>query len=799
VSVVQCKGLVLFPYLCYEENRKFAIFQEKRQHGPPACASERAGSPFSQLRRMSEPPARKDFFISYNKADKAWAEWIAWQLEEKGQYQVILQAWDFLAGENFVVGMLNAAEQAHCTIAVLSPDYLTALFTKPEWAAAFVQDPTGEKGTLMPVRVRECELPNLLKPIIYIGLVGLEVDQARERLLAEVTRQRRKPAAEPPFPRQTVPPESRAVTREVRFPGCLPPIWKLPHRRNPNFTGREEILEALKEALASGEPATLCGLGGKGKTALAVEYVYRNHPYYDLVWWLKSEEAVTLAADYASLTEPLGLPEKDAPDQEAQVRAVRNCLGRLDKWLLIFDNATGPEILKDFLPQGGGGRVLITSLNPAWRGLARTMEVEVLPRVEAVAFLLQRTGQEDEAAAAALAEELGCLPLALEQAGAYMELPGRSLARYLELFRSRRRELWGREVPPSDYEKTVATTWELAMDEVRKESTAAADLLNLLAFLSPDDIPLELLRQGGELLPEPLAGAVADDLAWDDALAALQRYSLVDVRSAADSLSVHRLVQAVVRDRLHQGSREMWAKVAVDLLYPGFPEDMPVNVKSWPLFARLLPHALAALERAGELNLVVAEVGRLWNQAGLYLQTRAEFDQARSCIQKALRVTETAYGPDHSNVATVVNNLGTVLEDLGDLAGAKKCFEQALRIDEAAYGTDHPEVARDVNNLGGVLKALGDLVGAKECCERAMGIDEAAFGPNHPKVAIRVNNLGSVLQDQGNLAGAKECYERALGIDEAAYGPDHPKVAIDVNNLGSVLQNQGDLVGERIL
>ena len=326
---------------------------------------------------MSKPPARKDFFISYNRADKAWAEWIAWQVEKEGKYQVILQAWDFRAGDNFVEQMLNAAEQAQCTIAILSPDYLMPLFTKSEWTAALVQDPTGEKGALIPVRVREGELPNLLKPITYIDLVGLEVDQAQKRLLDEVKRQSRKQATEPQYPGQAVLPEDRAVTREVRFPGSLPPVWNLLHRRNANFTGRKELLEKLREAMTSGEPVVLHGLGGKGKTALAVEYVYRNHPYYDRVWWLRSEEAAVLSADYAALAGPLGLPEKDAPDLEAQVKTVLQCLGRLDKWLLIFDNATGPEAVKGYLPQGGGGQVLITSQNPAWRGLARPLEVEV--------------------------------------------------------------------------------------------------------------------------------------------------------------------------------------------------------------------------------------------------------------------------------------------------------------------------------------------------------------------------------------------------------------------------------------
>src|SRR5438093_9160503 len=138
----------------------------------------------------------KDFFVSYNKADRAWAEWIAWQLEEAG-HTVAIQAWDFRPGANFVVEMQRAAAESRRTIAVLSPDYLDARFTQPEWAAAFAQDPTGEQGLLLPVRVRECELHGLLPQIVYVDLVGLDETASRAALLAGIDRARAKPDAPP--------------------------------------------------------------------------------------------------------------------------------------------------------------------------------------------------------------------------------------------------------------------------------------------------------------------------------------------------------------------------------------------------------------------------------------------------------------------------------------------------------------------------------------------------------------------------------------------------------------------------
>ena len=723
----------------------------------------------------------KDFFISYNSADRQWAEWIAWQLEEAG-YTTVLQAWDFRPGSSFVIDMQRAATEAERTIAVLSPDYLGALYTQPEWAAAFVQDPTGEKGTLLPVRVRECNPKGLLPQIIYIDLVGLDEVSAWGELLDGVSRERAKPTAPPGFPGVT----PRSVLQRPRFPGALSPTWNVPHLRNPNFTGRESLLAELLAALTSGQPAALTqaisGLGGVGKTQLAVEYAYRHAADYDVVWWVRAEEPATLAADYASLAGPLDLPQKDEPDQRVVVEAVRRWLGQNAGWLLVFDNARDPTEVRGYLPQAATGHVLITSRNPVWRGVASLLTVQVMERPESVDFLLKRTWQADEEAADALAEALGDLPLALEQAGAYIEATGGSLAGYLDLFCHCQRELLRRGKPSTDYPDTVATTWEISFRQVQQASPAGAALLNLCAFLSPDDIPRVLFSE-------------ADPLTFDEAVAALRRYSLVEV--SGDALSVHRLVQAVARDRLAEKARRTWAEAAVRLVNSTFPfkhDDLP----TWPRSARLLPHALAAAGHAEALEVAAETTARLLNETGVYLRGRAEFAEAKAVYERALVMAEAAFGSDHPHVSSVISNLGIVLQALGDLAGARTAFERALAIDEAAFSSDHPNIAIRVSNLGSALQALGDLTGARAAYERALAIDEAAFGPDHPNVARDVNNLGSVLQAVGDLAGARAAYERALAIDEAVFGPDHPNIARGINNLGSVLRALGDLAGARI-
>jgi tetratricopeptide (TPR) repeat protein len=735
----------------------------------------------------------KNFFISYNKADRQMAEWVAWQLEEAG-FTTVIQAWDFRPGGNFVADMHRAAQHAQRTVAVLSPDYLDSLYTQPEWHAAFAQDPTGARGSLLPVRVRECRLDGLLLQVVYIDLVGKDEAQARAALLDGLKRERLKPAVAPGF----VPAGARSVIEKPRYPGSLPPVWNVPHHRNPNFTGREDLLAQLRTALTSGTPAALTqaihGLGGVGKTQLAVEYAYRHATDYELVWWVRSEESATLAAEYARLASALGLPEKDAKEQEAAVQAVRRWLEQNAGWLLVFDNAVEDKMLRPYLPRGNTGHVLITSRNQAWRGLAQPLSVKVLPPDDAVAFLLKRTGQEEREAAAALARELGSLPLALEQAGAYIEETATPLAGYLRLFRERRNELWGEEQPPPEYADTVAATWSLAMDRVRAESSLAADLLNLCAFLAPDDIPLALITAGGEHLPGSLKGKLGDSLAMNRATTALRRYSLVEV--GGETWSVHRLVQAVVIDRLKEEDRKTWAEAAVRLVNAAFPFKLN-DVTTWPECSRLLPHVRAAAGHAESLQVAPETTGRILNETGLYLEGRAEFVEAKRELERALAIDERAFGPDHPTVAIRVNNLGNVLRDLGDLAGARARFERALAIDERAFGPDHPDVAIDVNNLGSVLRDLGDLAGARARFERALAIDERAFGPDHSAVARDVNNLGNVLQDLGDLAGARARYERALAIGERAFGPDHPQVATFANNLGGVLRDLGDLAGAR--
>jgi tetratricopeptide (TPR) repeat protein len=438
-----------------------------------------------------------------------------------------------------------------------------------------------------------------------------------------------------------------------------------------------------------------------GKTSLAVEYAYRHAGEYGVVWWLRAEEPATLAGDYGALALKLNPAAQEVRDQRVLVEWVREWLRLNSNWLLVFDNANAPDDLRDYIPSGGGGHTIITSRNPNWGSVGIKLNVKPLQRKKSIEFLCKRTGDPDSQAADDLAEALGDLPLALEQAGAFVEASGETLAGYLHLFLTKQKDLLRERPGRAKDEATVATTWDISFGRVETESPAGAALMDLLAFFAPESIAKEVIRAGAEYLPSPLKEAAADEFEFDKAVAALRRYSLIEVgrgrvsppnnEAVAPSLSVHRLVQAVARERLNEDDSKRWAEAAVKVVNEAYPGDAILDDPStWTLCARLLPHALIVTE-AAEKNGVAPEVtGRLLNQTALYLKERAQYNEAKELYERALQIGEAAYGSDHPTVATMVSNLGLVLRDLGDLDGARAAFERALATFQKYLGEDHP-------------------------------------------------------------------------------------------------------------
>jgi tetratricopeptide (TPR) repeat protein len=723
-----------------------------------------------------------DFFVSYTSSDRAWAEWIAWQLEQAG-FRVIVQAWDFEPGDNFVVRMRDALEQADRTLALVSAAYLASPYCTDEWTGAFLHDPDG-RNRLLQLRIEDCELPRLLRAQVYVDLVGLPREQARARLLAGVKRGRRKPPSEPPFP--------HGQRAGPRFPGHGLEVTNLAPR-NPDFSGRAALLEELHQTLTGGgqaavvQAATVHGLGGVGKTQLALEYAHRYASDYDVIWWVPAEQPLAIPGLLAGLARRLGVPEQ--ADQAELVASLWDELRQRDRWLLVYDNAQGPRELAPYRPPSGAGRVLVTSRTPTWGRGTAAVRLDVLKREESVAFLRRRIGSNDTASLGALAEVLGDLPLALEQAAAYLDETKSTPAGYLELFREHGAALLALGEPLTT-EQTVATTWQVALDRLGA-TPGAPELLSLCAFLAPDDIPRALLSEQAEALPEPLSGIVSQPLAVNEAVRALGRYSLVALTT--DSLSVHRLVQTVVCASLSSADQLKWGGATARLLVTAFPEG--AEVAAWPACGRLLPHAVTVLDHAQALEVDAETTADLRSKAASYLWHRGQYRQAETWQEQALADYRQTLGCDHPNTLTAMNNLAETRRTLGDLDGARELHEQTLAASRRVLGDDHPNTLISIHNLAGIRFEFGDLDGARELLEQALAANRRVLGGDHPDTLDLMNALAVTRSEFGDLDGARELHEQTLADRQRVLGRDHPDTLHSINNLAVTRLKLGNLDG----
>ena len=727
-----------------------------------------------------------DFFVSYTSADRPWAEWIASELDHAG-YSAVLQAWDMQPGSNLVVGLDRAAQVADRTVAVMSPALVESPYFTAEWADVFRRDPTGVLRTLLPVRVRACNPDGLLGSIVYVDLVGLSESASRAALLTSVTGGAKR-ADVPGFPRADT--RVKGSGERVRRPEGGAAVFNVPVSTR-SFVGRQGALEQLAAGLEGAGTVAVTqlfaihGLGGVGKTQLAARYARVQRDAYDVIWWLRAEQPATLRADLAGLAATLGLVD-DYSDEQAALDAARGWLERSVRWLIVFDNAPGPDAIAEYLPEGDGGHVLITSRAHAdWRAVgARPLELDVWRREESRAFLVRRTGEGDPGVLDAIADALGDLPLALEQASSYVNTKAITLSGYLERLGTRAPELLAAG-GPAGYEHTVATVWQLAFEAVAERPTACA-LLQMCAQLAPEQIGRELL----DALPQAAGTPAVSDRDVDEAVELLLSYSML-TPSGSNAVAMHRLVGQFTRERATHAARTAAAATAVTILDDLWPAR-PWQHEQWPVCERLLAHAVAASEHSEHQAAAPTETARLLTRVGLYEWARGEYFAARRLIERALATFEAVYGPEHPDVAMTLGNLGNVQRQLGDFAAALATQERTLRIKQAVYGPEHPEVAMTLGNLGIVQQQLGEFAAALATEQRALAIKEAVYGPEHPEVAITLGNLGIVQQQLGEFAAALATEQRALAIKEAVYGPEHPEVAITLTNLGNVQLQLGE-------
>jgi tetratricopeptide (TPR) repeat protein len=622
------------------------------------------------------------------------------------------------------------------------------------------------------LRCEDAPLLGLFAPHVYQDLVGIgDAEERRSRILAAV--EGRSQALEPP-PRP--------------FIGVPPRI--------ASFTGRAHELDRLDAILTQDKPAAVTqasvgraavqGMGGVGKTSLAIEYAHRFRGLYAGVCWCPAETRTGLLSALASLAVTLGAATAEEADVEKAAKAaLRRLAEQRATWLLVYDNVPAPDAIADLLPSAGA-RVLITSRFSDWSEVADEVALDGLPLEEAVALLRSRTGR-GYAGAQTLAEVLGRLPLALDHAAAYCKRTQMRFADYAE----KAFGLISTAPRGTSYPRSVAATFDLAISEAVAQCQAAEALMAYFAQCAPERIPMTLVE-----------GAVEDEAECMKGLAVLAEVSLVKHDPFEDStpaVTVHRLVQAVARARSEaSGSAQNAVERLIARLMAIYPQTVHDDPQSWPLCAQLIPHLLAQRDARPDDASMVTSWPELLRRAGSYFHERAAYSQATPLLRDVLAIVEKALGPEHPDTAKRLNDLASVLQAQGDFARARPLYERALAIHEKVL-PEHPDTAWSLNNLAHQLKDQGDLAGARLLIERALAIREKTLGPGHPDTVMSLNDLTGLLSDQGDFAGARPLFERALAMAEKAFGPEHPCTADSLQNLAALLRNQGDVAEARPL
>ena len=722
-----------------------------------------------------EADASFDFFLSRRGSVAVVAREVENILTEQG-YKVFVQDYDIPLGSSFIEAMHEAIKNSRDLVILFTRDYEASPYTRKEFTSFEAERHLGGRERhIVVLRCEDVALRGLLADTVYQDLVGIsDPEERRRRIIAAA--ERRSAAQRPQLRRGRI-----FVGVPLRIAG---------------FTGRAEALDRLDAILTQDKPAAVTqvsrvavqGMGGVGKTSLAVEYAHRFRNLYDGVWWCPAETRTDLMTSLAALAVEFEVASPEEADiEKAAKAALRQLAEQREIWLLVYDNVTAPDEIANLLPSAGA-RVLITSRFSDWGEWADEVSLDVLPVEEAMAFLQDRAGRRDEIGARILADALGRLPLALDHAAATCKRTQMSFAAYA----TKASSLIAAAPRGAGYPRSVAATFDLAIDDAVRRCPAAEALMAFLAQCAPERIPMTLVE-----------GAIDDETERMAALVALSEVSLLKHDPFEDGMpavTVHRLVQAVARARANANATAQHAvERLIARLATIYPSDGNQNPASWPHCAPLTPHLLASCGTEMANATANSECADLLNRAGNYFHGRGAYAAARPLFERALAICEKVLDPDHPDTATTLNYLAYLLLAQGDLAGARPLSERALAIYEKVLGPEHSSTAMSLNNLADLLRGQGDLAAARPLYERALAIREKVLGPEHPDTAVSLNGLTLLLRDQGDIAGARPLCERALAICEKALGPEHPNTASSLNNLALLLRAEGNLAAARPL
>jgi tetratricopeptide (TPR) repeat protein len=765
-----------------------------------------------------------DIFISYHQKDEALLRKLEKHLSVLRK-QGLISTWhqgQIVPGTHQDEVIHEQLLQASIILLLVSADFLDSNYYNLIEAENARERHKLDEVRIVPIIIRPCDwensslahlaiLPDKGKPLT----LWPNQDAAFFNIIAGI----RRVIADLTQPSQLKPPTSQSQ------------IWNVPYLRNSHFTGREELLTQLEQNFslvgqgdsviirraALTQTQAIKGLGGIGKTQIAIEYAYRSRDLgrYTHTLWVNAASEEALITSFAALSELLPeFPVKNEADQQKLVEAVKYWLEQCEHpWLLIFDNVDSDGSLSqlaNYFPQQGKGSILFTTRSHMVGSLVvSSITVGEMDRWEGTLLLLHRAQLFEHAsiedasdeevdkvnAARGIVDALESLPLALDQAGAYIEETGCSFGDYLQLYQDHRKDLLARRGhQTTNYPDAVATTWSLSFQKIEQANPAAAELLRLCAFLAPDRIPEELIRDGLVYWSPQLGYAVADLFAFNQMIEELLKFSLVQRLVETRMFSIHRLVQAVQRDTMEPVVQRQWAERIVRALDEVFP-DHPDNTATWPQFRRYLDQVQACSGLISEYALLLIEAADLLNRASLYLHRQALYAIAVDIGKQALVIYEKLLEPQHISIANCLNSLGIVYQGQGDYTQAASLFQRALQIYEQQRNPSDPEYLLLCDNLASLYSDQGNYQFAEALFRHILTVSERIKGKLHLDTANVCNNLATLLieqdpQDQRRYREAERLLRRCLVIYERQLEPQPLSRAKVLNNLGLLYLNQ---------
>jgi tetratricopeptide (TPR) repeat protein len=562
-----------------------------------------------------------------------------------------------------------------------------------------------------------------------------------------------------------------------RQPDDPPPVWGYVPPRNPNFTGRVDLLEQLGKRLTAGGttavlPSALHGMGGIGKTQIVTEYIYRNLQEYDLIWWIDAARPTQIRASLTELAELLYLPGYN--EANTAVAAVREALrtGRpYRRWLLVFDAAETPESVRPFFPSNGPGEILITSRNADWAGVARPLELAVFKREESIELLGRRGPEMDVQDADRLADKLGDLPLAIEQAAAWRAVTGMPVSEYLRLFDESIAEILDTSAPP-DYEVSVAAAWNVSFDELKTRNPAAHQILHICAFFSPEPISRDLFTGVSRVSISPeLDEALRKPIALARAIRDINRYGLAKIDHGNNTIQLHRLVQLVLRSRVMAPAVHAQMLHGAHQLLASLDPNDPESSRNWPRYRELLPHAYAA----ELLNCDDSWVRELVINLMRFLSVSGDHEEAMQLARRAHKHFTEKLGPTDPQTLEVSTRLGFYLWGLGQFAEAAQLNQRTLALRLEVSGENAEETFNLQTNIVIDHRARGDFAAGSELSADIYQRCRRLFGDDDPEALNAAYQHAISLRLAGHYQAAAELDEETHRRRVEVLGPDHPK------------------------